>query len=377
MSKKRARSRAAGGSWSPGALTLIEILSQPLCWTTCLDYLRDGDALVRIAAQFSGTREWFFVGCGSSFYVAQAGAATMTALTGLPARAVAASELLLFPELTVMPPGCAPVLISRSGRTSEVLKVAEALRARGIATLGISCAPGQSLERLVSSAIVLPAADEESTVMTRSFTSMLMALQALAATIAGRRDFLGAQRGLTTCAERLLDTLPQRVGEFVEQHEFADYVCLGQGGLYGIASEAALKLTEMSVSFGQSFHTLEFRHGPKSIVSEETLIAFLLSETGYKAELEVLEEIKELGGTTMVIANRANDRARAAADFLVELGAEGLEWARLPLYLPAHQLMGLFTGTKKGLDPDRPRNLSRVVVLEDEDSAETSEHAAI
>jgi glutamine---fructose-6-phosphate transaminase (isomerizing) len=377
LSKKRAGSQASGEGSSPGALTLVEILSQPLCWTTCLRDLRESGTLLRIAAQFSGTREWFFVGCGSSFYVAQAAAATMTALTGLPARAVAASEILLFPELTVLPAGCVPVLISRSGRTSEVLKVAEALRARGIATLGISCAPGEKLERLVTSAIVLPAADEQSTVMTRSFTSMLMALQALAATIARREDFLGAQRGLTACAERLLDTLPQRLEKFVKRHEFADYVCLGQGGLYGIACETALKLTEMSVSYGQSFHTLEFRHGPKSIVSEETLITFLLSESGYKAEVEVLEEIKELGGTTMVIANRADDRAQAAADFLVELGAEGPEFARLPLYLPAHQLMGLYTGTKKGLDPDRPRNLSRVVVLEDEDSAETSEHAAI
>jgi glucosamine--fructose-6-phosphate aminotransferase (isomerizing) len=377
LSKKRAGIQATGGSSSPGASTLIEILSQPLCWTTCLGELRESGALAKIAAQFSGAREWFFVGCGSSFYVAQAAAATMTALTGLPARAVAASEILLFPELTVMSRECVPVLISRSGRTSEVLKVAEALRARGIATLGISCASGERLERLVTSAILLPAADEQSTVMTRSFTSMLMALQALAATIARREDFLAAQRGLTACAERLLDNLPHRVGKFVERHEFADYVCLGQGGLHGIACEAALKLTEMSVSYGQSFHTLEFRHGPKSIVSEETLITFLLSETGYKAEVEVLEEIKELGGTTLVIANRADDRARAAADFLVDLGAEAPEWARLPLYLPTHQLLGLYTGTKKGLDPDRPRNLSRVVTLEDEDSAETSEHAAI
>jgi glucosamine--fructose-6-phosphate aminotransferase (isomerizing) len=93
----------------------------------------------------------------------------------------------LFPQLTLVAEDCIPVLISRSGRTSEVLKVAEAFRERNIATLGISCAPNQTLEKLVSSAIVLPAADEQSTVMTRSFTSMLMALQALAATM-GRQE---------------------------------------------------------------------------------------------------------------------------------------------------------------------------------------------
>lgn len=362
---------------SPGAFALSEILSQPLCWRTCFSELRDNRTLSRIAEQLGGKRNWLFVGCGSSFYVALSAASTLTALTGMPARAVPASEILLFPRLTLVGDDCIPVLISRSGRTSEVLKVAEAFRERNIATLGISCAPNQTLEKLVSSAIVLPAADEQSTVMTRSFTSMLMALQALAATMGGQEDFLESQRALNPCAERLIEELPNHVAEFVSRHAFADYVCLGQGALYGIACESALKLTEMSVSYGQSFHTLEFRHGPKSIVSQQTLIMFLLSESGYKAELEVLEEIKELGGITFVVTNRAEDRARRAADFLVELGADGPELARLPLYLPAQQLLGLYTGIKKGLDPDRPRHLSRVVVLEDEPSSEASEHAAI
>jgi len=377
LSKKDGGGQPSAAKFSPGAFALSEILSQPLCWNTCLSELRDSRTLSRIAEEHGGKRNWLFVGCGSSFYVALSAASTLTALTGMPARAVPASEILLFPQLTLVGEDCIPVLISRSGRTSEVLKVAEALRERNIATLGISCAPNQTLEKLVSSAIVLPAADEQSTVMTRSFTSMLMALQALAATIRKQEDFLEAQRALNPCAERLIDELPNRVEEFVSQRAFADYVCLGQGALYGIACESALKLTEMSVSCGQSFHTLEFRHGPKSIVSQQTLIMFLLSESGYKAELEVLEEIKELGGVTFVVTNRADDRARRAADFMVELGADGPELARLPLYLPAQQLLGLYTGIKKGLDPDRPRHLSRVVVLEDEPSSEASEHAAI
>ena len=389
MSKKRSNGRtrerktasvvspaASFRSSSPGASTLIEILSQPLCWTTCLKDLHESGTLKGIAARFSGAQEWLFVGCGSSYYVAQAAAATMTALTAKRSRAVAASEILLFPELVLIPEGCLPVLISRSGRTSEVLKVAELLRARGIDTLGISCAPGQKLETLVTTAIVLPPADEQSTVMTRSFTSMLMALQALAATICGRDDFLASQHAIIRPAEKLLDALPRRVSKFVQQHQFADYVCLGQGPLFGIACESALKLTEMSLSYGQNFHTLEFRHGPKSIVSKDTLIMFLLSETGFKSEVEVLEEIKALGGTIMVVANRASERVRAAADLLIELEIPAPELARLPLYLPAQQLMGLYTGLKKGLDPDNPKNLSRVVLLADK-SSETSEHATL
>ena len=129
-------------------------------------------------------------------------------------------------------------------------------------------------------------------------------------------------------------------------------------------AKSALKMTEMSVSYGQVFHTLEFRHGPKSIVGPETLLLFLLSETSYSAECEVLEEMKQLGGTTLVVCNRAERRARASADLLIELGLDTPELGRLAPFLYGPQLMGLYTGLKKGLDPDHPRNLSRVVELE-------------
>jgi len=362
-----------------GSYTLVEILSQPLCWRNVLGDLEQKSTLRTLGQEFAKLKEWLFIGCGSSYYVAQSAAATMTALTGNRAQALAASELLLFPELTLAGrEDFLPVLISRSGRTSEVLRAAELLRARGIKTLGISCAPGQALEKLVSKAIVIPAADEQSTVMTRSFSSMLLTLQALAATVAGRFDFVDAQRtSVTNAAEVLLATLPQRASTFVNEHDFEDYVALGQGPLFGIACETALKLTEMSVSYAQSFHTLEFRHGPKSIVSERTLLVFLLSESGYAAELEVLEEVKSLGGVTLVITNRTEERARKAADLLVELNTGAPEVARLPLYVLAGQLMGLYTGLESGLDPDNPRNLSRVVVLEDEDSPEESTHATV
>lgn len=368
--------RESARSSSDGAYTLAEILSQPLAWSTSLKSLEASGLLREIAQRFRGAEEWLFLGCGSSYYVAQAAAATMAELTGKRARALPASEPLLFPEMTLAGSrNWVPVLISRSGRTSEVLKAAELLKQRGVTTVGIGCAPGQTLEKLVDTAIVLPAADEQSMVMTRSFSTMLLALQALAATIAGRAEFLRDLEQLTPVAEKLLSSLPSRVREFVGNHSFADYVCLGQGPLYGIACELALKLTEMSVSYGQAFHTLEFRHGPKSIVSRETLIMFLLSESGYAAEVEVLEEIKKLGGTTLAIANRADARAKAAADFLVELGADGPEYARVAPYLMTGQLMGLYTGLKKGQDPDRPRNLSRVVILEEESAS--PEHASL
>ena len=149
-------------------------------------------------------------------------------------------------------------------------------------------------------------------------------------------------------------------------HTFADYVFLAQGPLFGIASEGQLKVKEMSCSYAQVFHTLEFRHGPKAIASPETLITFLLSETGYVEECKVLDEMKALGATTLVIANHADEAARKNADLLVELNLDAPECVRQVGYLVSCQLLGFYTGLKKGFDIDCPRNLSRAVILADD-----------
>src|SRR4051812_35644579 len=362
-----------------GTHTLTEILSQPQCWKDCLAELESGEVIEEIRKRFRDATEWLFIGCGSSYYIAQSAAASWSVITGRRARAVAASELLLYPELVLAgSKNVAPVLISRSGRTSEVLRAGELLeKEKNMRTLAVTCSPNQPLEKIGSTALTLFSADEKSTVMTRSFTSMLIGLQYVASRLANESTIANALHKLPGAAGVVLSDARSRIESFVGAHTFADYICLGQGPLFGIASESTLKLTEMSVSYAQCFHTMEFRHGPKSIVSPETLVTFLLSETSYDEECEVLEEIKGLGGTTLVVANRANDRAKKSADLLIELGLDLPELARLAPYVMAGQLTGVYTGLKKGLDPDNPRNLSRVVILDEESSPEKSEHASL
>ncbi len=361
----------------PGAHSLAEILSQPQFWGRCLEGLERQGSLAQIRHPFRSANEWMFVGCGSSYYLALTAAAAWSSITGTRTRAIPASELLLFPELVLAGTGdLAAVVISRSGQTSEAVRAAQLLeREKNIRVLAATGTPDQPLEQIATATLPLLPCDEQSTVMTRSFTSMLLGLQYLAACQANHSTLLKSFSMLPGLAQRAINTLHPQVREFVGARQFADYVCLGQGPIYGLACETALKVTEMSVSYAQSFHTLEFRHGPKSIVGPETLVIFLLSEQGYDAEREVLQEIKHLGGTTLAVTNRADKRARAASDLLIEFDFELPELVRLAPYIFAGQLTGLYTGLKKGLDPDNPRNLSRVVVLEEDVPSEQPEPA--
>jgi len=349
-----------------GQHTLSEIFSQPRCWSTCLAQLATS-AELRAATQLARPgAEWIFVGCGTSYYLAQAAASTFNYLR-LPARALPASELLMYPALTLQAGrDYIPVVISRSGRTSEAVRAAQLLeKDRNLRTIAITCAEGQPLESECSVTLKLLDADEQSTVMTRSFTSMLLGLQYLAATVCGNDAFRRALTELPQQVEPLLKDVPQRLRLFVESRSFSDFVFLAQGPLFGIASECMLKVTESSCSYAQVFHSLEFRHGPKSIASPETLITFLMSETSYDAEVELLEEMKALGAATMVIANRVDNRAQRASDFAIELGLQSPEYVQPAAFTIWGQLYGVYYGLKKGLNPDSPKNLTRVVELAD------------
>jgi glutamine---fructose-6-phosphate transaminase (isomerizing) len=346
-----------------GAHTIAEILSEPATWKECLQRVESTAELQSLNEQLPRNIEWVFIGCGSSFYLAQSAAASWSVLTGEKARAIPASEILLFPQTVPVP--CQPVLISRSGHTSEAVEAAEYLeRSMNIRTLAITCGTNTPIQKVSSHCIVLPEADEKSTVMTRSFTSMLLVLQSLAAIRGDRRDFLDGVSALPGQVAKRLKEVHETVKSLVQDHTFADYVFLGQGPFFGIAQESMLKVKEMSCSYAQSFHTLEFRHGPKAIVSPETLITFILSESGFDAEVAVLEEIKALGGVTFAITNTANAAARHSADYVVELSLAMPEVARAAASVIPGQLLGFYTGLKKGLNPDKPRNLSRVVMLE-------------
>ncbi len=348
---------------NPGTNTISEILSEPQTWRRCLAGLETSGQLQQLSDDLQRDIEWIFVGCGSSFYLAQAAAATWSMLTGGPARAVPASEILLFPG--TLPELGQFVLISRSGHTSEVIQAATRLKSHSKAPfLAVTCGTGTPLERLATFTIGLQAADEKSTVMTRSFTSMLLALQSLAAHRADNSGFLAALSTLPVETETVISPAQQTIRTLVNARNFADYVFLGQGPFFGIAQESMLKVKEMSCSYAQCFHTLEFRHGPKAIVSPETLLTFFLSESGYEAEAAVLHEMKELGAITLVVANAVSPAVRKAADYVIELGLSVPEVARAAAAVIPGQLLGFYTGIRKGFDPDSPRNLSRVVMLE-------------
>jgi glucosamine--fructose-6-phosphate aminotransferase (isomerizing) len=366
--KKNPSPARSGRSVSQGAghQTLHEILSQPATWLETARQFENNEALVRTFQGFPLEGPWLFVACGSSYYLARTIAAQWAALLKARCAAVAASELLFAPEEVMRRTGARQVvLVSRSGKTTEVLRASEWLKANAaVQTIGVTCSENSALAETCAHLLTLPWADEKSMVMTRSFTSILLLFERLGATLAGDTSLAAALERLPEKTSAWLSANADKIRALGTKRRFADFVFLGQGAHYWLAQEAALKMTEMSSSYAQAYHTLEFRHGPKSIASKDTLITFLLSEAAAAEESLLISELKKLGAATFVIANQATPALRRDSDLLIELGLGEPEFARLALTAIPAQLLGLAVGLRKGLNPDVPKNLTRAVVLD-------------
>jgi glucosamine--fructose-6-phosphate aminotransferase (isomerizing) len=192
---------------------------------------------------------------------------------------------------------------------------------------------------------------------------MYILTQALAATLAGDADARASLHRLPGRLEELtsrLGDLPKRVGG---NRDIRRFFFLGGGPFYGLANEAMLKMKEMTLSYAEAYHPMEFRHGPMSMVDEHALVVGLLSDTGLSHEIRVLQDMQALGAQTLAVVEDRSALADWHPDHLVELQSGLDEWSRGALYLPPLQRLAYHRAVAKGLNPDQPTHLTAVVEL--------------
>jgi glucosamine--fructose-6-phosphate aminotransferase (isomerizing) len=344
-----------------GQHTYSEIMSQPQVWAEVLAETQSRAQEIAQRWQDVDAKQVLFTGCGSTHYLSHTAAALLQGLTGVQAQGVPASEIVFFPDATVAAPeDTLLVTVSRSGTTTETAAAIDRFRQLGgKAVWGITCYPETPVGQETDFVLLAEAAHEQSVAQTRSFSSMLLITQALAA-IAGGED-VDAMRTLPDAAHRLLSEygeLAQRLGE---KQALTRFFFLGSGPIYGIACEVMLKMKEMSISHSEAYYFMEFRHGPKSLVDEHSLVTAMLSPRTQSHEMAVTEECVQMGGHALAVAAQHADSGEADA---IEFGVDGPDWSLPALYLPVLQLLAYYRAISRGLDPDNPRNLTAVVELD-------------
>jgi glucosamine--fructose-6-phosphate aminotransferase (isomerizing) len=346
--------------------TAKEIREQTDAWTAVLENLPKNHSDVFDFCRDLDQTEFVFIGCGTSYYLSLCAAVVFTGLTGAKARAVTASDVFLYPK-SIFPKNYKflGIPISRSGSTSETIWAAKYLKNElGIETLALSCNPQSELVKISFRHLVAEVAAEKSVVMTKSFTSMLLMIQLLAAAKVKDQKYRAQLKELPGKGQVVIRDFEGIAKEIAENKDLDYFIFLGQGPYYGLACESMLKMKEMSLSISEAYHAMEFRHGPISVINHHTIVIFLMSDSGREHEIRMLKDVKALGAKTLVVCERSTAEIKSAADYLVELKSGLSDYARLILYMPIMQLLGYHRAISKGLDPDNPKNLTQVVILE-------------
>jgi fructoselysine-6-P-deglycase FrlB-like protein len=286
-----------------------ELTSQPECWARAAS---EAPRFVKVLPA-PGERV-AIVGCGTSYFMAQAAAALREGAGQGETDAFAASE---FPHGRRYD---RVVALTRSGTTTEVLDLLGRLKG-GTPTTAITADPDTPVRAAADALAVLDFADERSVVQTRFATTALTLLRAHLG--------LHPDTAVTDARTAVAEPLPESLVEC------GQFTFLGRGWTVGLANEAGLKMREAALAWAEAYPAMEYRHGPISITTKGTA-TWMLGD----APDGLAEQVRGTGALWIA----------GALDPLAEL-------------VRVHRL-AVAVAASRGLDPDTPRHLTRSVILE-------------
>lgn len=361
--------------------TLREICQQPLTWPRTAAMMVSAAGRIHKALRDGGILDrsggLLLTGSGSSFFAGECAALSLQDSLGVETRALPAGLILTHSRGTLPASGRYLVVsLARSGDSPESAVVVERLLGeKRAAQLLISCNREGALSRRfrskprVESVVLPPETNDQSLVMTSSFTNLVLAARSLADR--GERSLESAARLAATARAWLIERIDHIAT--LARRAYSSVVYLGSGSRLASARESALKMLESNggrvVTISDSF--LGLRHGPMAAVGPESLIvAFLSSDPVVRAyERDVLAELqrKGLGRWRLVVGERIPPELAPESEDVrleVNVGEPRLHDGDLALLdALAGQLLAFFRCLRGGGRPDSPSSgvIQRVV----------------
>jgi glucosamine--fructose-6-phosphate aminotransferase (isomerizing) len=343
-----------------GRFTRQEIYSQAQAVRVTLELADERHCRLAPLLQPSSYTEVVFTGCGSSYHLAQAAAFSWGQLTGVRSHAHPSSELVHFPT-SYLNGDSRPLVfaISRTGGTDETVLALEKLKSRYRAlSIAATSDPKSDLGRLSDLHLVFEECPEQSVVTTQAFTSMWLGLVLLADSCSDK-PLIGTLKHLPETLEYHLSLSEDSIRPLAEDNSVDKFVFLGSGPFFPLAAEAALKMAEMALTSSAFYHTLEFRHGPKAILTPRSSVVMLPVEFERPQIGTLLSEIDETGARALVVS----DQPIASGAEQLNLRSGLPEIFQPVLFAHVLQQLAFHRAIARGLDPDAPPHLVRTVKL--------------
>jgi glutamine---fructose-6-phosphate transaminase (isomerizing) len=248
--------------------------------------------------------------------------------------------------------------VSQSGEGEDINRVLQNARDGGAFTIGITNEPLSSMVKLVDETLLMHGGKERSVAATKTFTGQVMLFYMLGAALAdGNRAI--EYENVPELAKRALEQKPAIV-ELVQRYVFMENcVVVGRGLAYANAYEFALKLMETCYVVAERFSSADFLHGPVAMIERHfPVILFAPPGVMLQGTKDLIDRLRELSADTLVITGDLDTAAKCTRSIIMPREIDEF-LAPIPYIIPA-QLFAALLAEAKGLDPDKPRSLSKV-----------------
>ncbi|MBC7131153.1 isomerizing glutamine--fructose-6-phosphate transaminase, partial [Candidatus Bathyarchaeota archaeon] len=348
-----------------------EIHEQPKCLRNTL---RLQEHYLDLMATFlDRAREVFLVACGTSYHACLAASYMFSKLACLATYPVIASEFIeqygksVNIDSTIL-------AVSQSGETADTLAAVNLARLRAATILGLTNVIGSTLTRVSRVYICQQSGPEIGVAATKTFTSQLSVLAQLALRLAKKRGKISQDEidhieeklnAIPEIVEKIIAEQEEKVKTLAEKYKDAKvFFFLGRGISSATAYEGRLKLMEIAYIPSIAFPAGESKHGPISLVEEGFPVIFICpNDETRKTIVGNIMEMKARGAKIIAIIEEGDEELKKLADDYVEV-PKGIPDVLSPIpYIIPLQLLAYYIAVKKGLDPDKPRNLAKSVTV--------------
>jgi glucosamine--fructose-6-phosphate aminotransferase (isomerizing) len=301
----------------------------------------------------------FLVGCGTAGYAALCGSYLFSRIARRHVNAVIASEFKY--QEHFLTDRSLVIALTQSGETIDVIEAVHAAKRRGATVAALVNVTGSTVARLADFTIPLSAGPEQSVLSTKAYTAKL-AILLLTAHILNGSEHVGldtlwrAIEGMEMAlAPATLDRIRAVADRLVDaQHCYV----IGRGLSYPTALEAALKIKEVTYIHAEGFAGGELKHGVIALIEDGSpcLVFSPLDET--RADiLSGAMEVRSRGGWVIGISPEPDEA------FHVHIPVADVGDASPLVSIVPAQLLAYELAVRRGLDPDKPRNLAKSVTV--------------
>ena len=333
---------------------LKEIYEQP---KVLYNQIQSLDSVEEIVAEIKKAYGTYLVGCGSASYACLLGEYAFSKIAKKHVNFALGSEFNYTEDF--LTDKSLLIAISQSGETIDIVEPMNMAKNRGCKIVALTNTLGSTIYRMADVKSLLNAGPEKAVASTKALIAMMANVLLYAYGCAGKlsdgvkvieksaaeiENIIKSQDEIKTLADKISDS----------EHIYV----LGRGISYPVALEAALKIKEISYIHAEGLSSGELKHGPIALIDKNTpVIVFVPNDETKAATLANAMEVKARGA--FVIGNKKKKAEVFDFFFKVEdVGASSV----LP-HIVFAQFLGYFLAVKKGLNPDKPRNLAKSVTV--------------